>query len=330
MTLHGFRMVMGNYRTHIARKGLSVLLMLPMLALAQRYEKVPFADFEQWTVRYVTESQIIGGQEKILYVVGPMDTIRGNIVYDYKKTIWSSSNAYARVAGVTKTSTNVIPDHGPTGKCAKLVTQMAACKVAGLVNIKVLAAGSIFWGQIQEPISGIKNPYAVMSWGIPFTKRPQAMVFNYKAVIPNTGKLIKSTTFRAYEFEGYDPAEAVLLLQYRWEDEEGNIHAKRVGTAMCQIDKTTAGWMMDTRLPVIYGDARKSMEYKPYMDLISGYRNMYAFNSKGQKRLIIEEEWADSDCPVTHAIMWFCSGSRGAFIGALDNVLWVDEVRLEY
>ena len=321
---------MGNYGKSAARKGLFVLLMLPLLAMAQRYEKVPFADFEQWTVRYITESQIIGGQEKILYVVGPTDTIRGNKVYDYKKTIWSSSNAYAKVAGVTKTSTNVTPDHGPTGRCAKLATQMAECKVAGLVNIKVLAAGSIFWGQIQEPISGVKNPYAVMSWGIPFTKRPKAMLFNYKAIIPNTGKLIKSTTFRASEFEGYDSAEVVLLLQYRWEDEEGNIHAKRVGTAMCQIDKTTAGWVMNTRLPVIYGDARKSEDYKPYMDLISGYKNMYAFNSKGKKKLIIEDEWADAKCPVTHAIMWFSSGSRGAFIGALDNVLWVDEVRLEY
>ena len=321
---------MGNHRTNLAKKGLFVLLMSPLMVTAQVYEKVPFADFEQWTVRYITESKIIGGQEKILYVVGPTDTICGNVVYDYKNTIWSSSNAYAKVAGVTKTSTNTTPDRGPTGKCAKLATQMASCKVAGLINIKVLAAGSIFWGQMQEPISGISNPYAVMSWGIPFTKRPKAMVLNYKAKIPNTGKLIRSTTFRASEFEGYDPAEIVFVLQYRWEDAEGNIHAKRVGTAMCLVEKSTSGWVMDFRVPVIYGDARKSKDFKPYMDLITGYKNMYAFNSKGKKKVIVEEEWADANCPVTHAIMWFSSGSCGAFIGALDNVLWVDEVRLEY
>ena len=182
-------------------------------------------------MRYITESKVIGGQEKTVYMVGPTDTIRGNKVYSYDKTIWSSSNVYAKVMGVTKTSNNVMPDDGPTGKCAKLVSQMASCKVAGLVNIEVLAAGSIFWGQTQEPVSSINNPYAVMNWGIPFTKRPKALVFNYKAVLPNTGKLTKSTTFHSSEFDGYDPFEVVFILQHRWEDDKGNIHAKRVGTA---------------------------------------------------------------------------------------------------
>ena len=305
-------------------------LLLSLTVFGQRYEKVPFGDFEQWAVRYITESKVIGGQEKTVYMVGPTDTIRGNKVYSYDKTIWSSSNVYAKVMGVTKTSNNVMPDDGPTGKCAKLVSQMASCKVAGLVNIEVLAAGSIFWGQTQEPVSSINNPYAVMSWGIPFTKRPKALVFNYKAVLPNTGKLTKSTTFHSSEFDGYDPFEVVFILQHRWEDEKGNIHAKRVGTAMMQIERSSQGWVMDCRVPVIYGDARNDKDYKPYMDLISGYKNMYAFNSKGKKKLILEEAWADANCPVTHAIMWFTSGSRGAFIGALDNVFWVDEIRLEY
>lgn len=307
-----------------------IFLLACLTASAQRYEKVPFGNFEQWAVRYITESKVIGGEEKIVYMVGPTDTIRGNVVYSYKNTIWSSSNVYAKVMGVVKTSTNVMPDRGPTGKCAKLVNQMASCKVAGIINVKVMATGSIYWGEMQEPVSSIKNPYAVMSWGIPFTKRPKAMLFHYKAEIPNTGKLIRSTTFRATESEGYDPAEVVLILQHRWEDADGNIHAKRVGTAMCQVEKSTQGWVMDYRLPVIYGDARKSKNYKPYMDLISGYKNMYALNSKGKKKMILEEAWADPDCPVTHAIMWFASGSNGAFIGALDNVLWVDEIRLEY
>ena len=310
---------------------MTILCLLACLsAMAQRYEKVPFGDFEQWAVRYITESQVIGGQEKIVYMVGPTDTIRGNVVYPSKNTIWSSSNVFAKVMGVVKTNTNVTPDVGPTGKCAKMVSQMAACKVVGIINVRVMAAGSIYWGETQEPVSGIKNPYAVMTWGIPFTKRPKALVFNYKSLIPNTGKLIKSTTFRATEFDGYDPAEIVLVLQHRWEDADGNIHAKRVGTAMMQVNQTSAGWVMDCRVPVIYGDARKNKDYKPYMDLITGYKNMYAFNSKGKKKPILEEAWADEDSPVTHAIMWFCSGSRGAFIGAVDNTLWVDEVRLEY
>ena len=307
-----------------------VCLLACLTAAAQRYEKVPFGDFEQWAVRYITESQIIGGQEKTLYVVAPTDTIRGEEPYDYKNTIWSSSNAFAKVMGVVKTSTNVTPDKGPNGRCAKLATQFASCKVAGLINIKVLAAGSIYWGKMLEPITGVNDPYAFMDWGIPFTKRPKALVLNYKAKIPNTGKLVKGTTFRTTEFDGYDPAEILFILQYRWEDAKGNIHAKRVGTAVYHIDKSSKGWVKDFRIPVIYGDARKSASYQSFMDLISGDKTMYALNSKGKKKPILEEAWADANCPVTHAIMMITSGSQGAFIGALGNVLWVDEVRLEY
>ena len=88
--------------------------------------------------------------------------------------------------------------------------------------------------------------------------------------------------------------------------------------------------MNDFRVPVIYGDARASKDYKPYMDLVTGYKTFYAFNSKGKKKLIQEDEWADADCPVTHAILMIVTGSCGAFIGALDNTLWVDDIRLEY
>lgn len=307
-----------------------VSLFFSVMAYGQRYEKVPFGDFEQWTVRYITESQIIGGKEKTLYVIGSSDTIRGNEAYDYNNTIWSSSNAFAKVMGVVKTSTNVTPDKGPNGRCAKLATQFASCKVAGLVNIKVLAAGSIYWGKMLEPITGVSDPYAFMDWGIPFTKRPKSLVLNYKSKIPNTGKLVKGTTFRTIEFDGYDPAEILFILQYRWEDAKGNIHAKRVGTAVYHIDQTSDGWMRDFHVPVIYGDARKSKDYQPYMDLISGEKTMYALNSKGKKKPILEEAWANADSPVTHAVMMITSGSQGAFIGALGNVLWVDEIRLEY
>ena len=307
-----------------------VCLLACLAASAQSYEKVPFGDFEQWAVRYVTESQIIGGQEKTLYVIGPIDTVRGNEVYDYKNTIWSTSNAFAKVMGVVKISNNVTPDNGPMGKCAKLATQIATCKVAGMLNIKVLAAGSIYWGKMLEPVTGVSDPFAFIDWGIPFTKRPKALVLNYKSNIPNTGKLVKGTTTRTIEFDGYDPAEILFVLQYRWEDDKGNIHAKRVGTVIYHVDQSSDGWMKDFRIPVIYGDARKAANYQPYMGLLSGDRTMYAINSKGKKKPILEEAWADADCPVTHAIMWLSSGSCGAFIGALDNVLWVDEIRLEY
>ena len=238
-------------------------LLFSVMAYGQRYEKVPFGDFEQWAVRYITESQIIGGQEKVLYVIGPTDTIRGKGVYDYKNTIWSTSNAFAKVMGVVKTSNNVTPDKGPMGKCAKLATQFAYCKVAGMFNFNVLAAGSIYWGKMLEPVTGVNDPFAFIDWGIPFTKRPKALVLNYKANIPNTGKLVKGTTTRTTEYDGYDPAEILFVLQYRWEDAKGNIHAKRVGTVIYHIDKSSNGWMNDFRLPVIYGDDRESSDFQP-------------------------------------------------------------------
>ena len=309
----------------------AVLLLLAALpAHAQRTEPVPFGDFEHWTVRHIRESAVLGGEVKTLYVVGPDETIDGNKTYDYSRTIWASSNAYARVSGVTKTSVTMEPDEGPTGKCARLSTRYAACKVAGLVEIKVLATGALYWGKMLEPVTGVKNPYAFMDWGIPFTKRPSALVLDGKAELPNTGTLVRGTTFSQKEFPGKDPCQVMLLLQNRWEDENGNIHALRVGTAVRRIDKSTDGWVKGFRVPVIYGDARKDVRFRDYMGLLQGAKGLYALNSRGQRKPILEEGWADADASVTHAVLQITAGSRGAFTGALGNTLWIDNIRLEY
>lgn len=307
-----------------------LLLFILIPAYAQRIEKVPFGDFEHWTVRHIRESSIVGGEVKTLYVVGPDETIDKNAPYDYAKTIWASSNAYARVSGVTKTSMTVEPDEGPSGKCAKLSTRFASCKVAGLVDIKVLATGALYWGKMLEPVTGVRNPYSMMDWGIPFTERPSALLLDCKAELPNTGMLTKGTTFSQKEFPGEDPCQIMLLLQYRWEDEKGNIHAKRVGTAMTRIGKSTQGWKHDFKVPVVYGDATQTAGYKPYMGMLKGNLTLYARNSRGQLRPILEEGWAEADSPVTHAVLQITAGCQGAFVGALGNTLWIDNVRLEY
>lgn len=310
----------------------TLLLLIASLfpAFAQRTEPVQYGDFEHWTVRHIKESAILGGSVKTLYVVGPDETIEGNKVYDYSRTIWASSNAYARISGVTKTSVTAEPDNGPTGRCARLTTRYAECKVAGLVEIKVLATGALYWGRMLEPVTGVKNPYAFMDWGIPFTKRPSALVLDVKAELPNTGVLVRGTTFSQKEFPGDDPCQLMLLLQQRWEDEDGNIHALRVGTGFRRIGKSTAGWSKDFRVPVIYGDARKDAGYRDYMGLLQGSRALYAVNSRGQRKPILEEGWAEPGAPVTHAVLQITAGSRGAFTGALGNTLWVDNIRLEY
>ena len=261
---------------------------------------------------------------------GPDEEIDGNQIYDYSRTPWASSNAFARVSGITKASLSVEPDEGPSGRCARLSTVFASCKVAGLVDINVLATGTLFWGKMHEPITGVSNPYAKMDWGIPFTGRPTALILDYKAFLPATGMLTKGTTFRRTEFPGEDPCQIMLLLQHRWEDSEGRIHAERVGTAFLRIDKSTGEWVQDCRIPVWYGDARKMPGYRQYMGFIGGENIMYTTNSKGKRVPILEEGWADADTPCTHAVMQISSGCQGGFTGAPGNTLWVDNVRLEY
>ena len=311
---------------------ITVLLLLVSLlpAHAQRTEPVPFGDFEHWTVRHIRESAILGGEVKTLYVVGPDETIEGNSVYDYSRTIWASSNAFARVSGITKTSVTMEPDQGPTGTCARMTTRFAACKVAGIVDIKVLATGALYWGRMLEPVTGVKNPYSFMDWGIPFTKRPSALVLDSKAELPNTGMLVRGTTFSQKEFPGNDPCQITLFLQQRWEDAEGNIHALRVGTAGYRITKSTDGWIQGLRIPVMYGDAREDSRFRDYMGLLQGEQALYAVNSRGQRKPILEEGWADPGTPVTHALLQITAGCSGAFTGALGNTLWVDNIRLEY
>jgi hypothetical protein len=309
---------------------LPVLLAASLPLSAQRVELLPFGDFEKWTVRHIKESSILGGEVKTLYVLGPNEVIEGNKVYDYSKTPWSSSNAYARVSGVTKTSVSVEPDNGPTGRCAKLSTVYAACRVAGLVDIEVLATGSLYWGKLFEPITGTSNPYSNIDWGIPFTGRPAALILDYKASLPATGKIVRGAALRKTEIPGEDPCQVLLLLQRRWEDAEGNIHAERVGTAVLRIARSTQGWIKDCRVNVVYGDASKQPGYKSYMGLINGENALYAVNSRGKRVKIIEDGWAGADTPCTHAVLNISSGCQGGFTGAPGNTLWVDNLRMEY
>ena len=61
----------------------------------ERIEPIPYGDMEQWAVRYIKESAMLGGKTKMLYVLAPTDTIRGNKAYTFENTLWGISNAYA-------------------------------------------------------------------------------------------------------------------------------------------------------------------------------------------------------------------------------------------
>ncbi len=235
----------------------------------------------------------------------------------------------AKVSGIYKASVTVFPEKREQGHCARLETRMEKVKVLGLINISVLATGTIFLGEIIEPVRDTKNPQSKLNNNIPFTKRPKALQFDYK-VTPG-GEQIKATGFsKIVNIPEQNNAEACLLLQYRWEDEEGNIFAKRVGTAYERYDKETAGWQNGHRIPVHYGNITDKDFFKPYMKLTQKENIPHCLNSKGKMVPIQEIGWADPDTQPTHIILRFSSGHGGAYIGTPDAKFWIDNVGLVY
>ena len=292
---------------------------------------LPYGKFESWCVRDIKESAIIGGNTKRIYNIGPKDTIRENKVYPYTaRTPWSSSNAYARVAGVTKASCTVVPDRSWDGSiCAKLETKYEELRVLG-INTKILVSGCIFYGNIFEPIPTANNPYSLMNWGVPFVGRPKALVLDYKSAMPNKGTITKCKVTSHETIPGNDAHEITFILQKRWEDKDGNIHALRVGTAMTRIEHPSSGWVKNFRVPVIYGDATRDPGYKDYMKLGPKGLTYYAKNSKGKIVKIQEEGWAKADETPTHAMVIMTASIHEAFVGTIGNTLWIDNIALEY
>ena len=99
---------------------------------------VPFAygDMDNWIVREIHESGIIGGNTKWLYELGPSDTIVGNTAFrNMGGSPWATSNVMAKVAGVVKTNTSVFPEKRGDGMCARMETRYESVKVFGLVYI---------------------------------------------------------------------------------------------------------------------------------------------------------------------------------------------------
>ena len=149
-------------------------------ALHSKTVLIKYGDMNQWVTRQVKESAIIGGQLKTLYEIAPTKTWKRNTPYvNWAGSPWGTSNVMAKVSGIIKTNQSVYRDtHPGHGYCAKLVTHIETCKVLGIVNIKVLAAGSIYLGQMLEPITSTSNPMAKLDAGMRFTARPKALMFD--------------------------------------------------------------------------------------------------------------------------------------------------------
>ena len=293
---------------------------------------VPFAygDMDNWIVREIHESGIIGGNTKWLYELGPSDTIVGNTAFrNMGGSPWATSNVMAKVAGVVKTNTSVFPEKRGDGMCARMETRYESVKVFGLVDIEVIAAGSVFLGSVHEPIKGTKNPQAMLQSGVPFSKKPKALRFDYKVKAAPEKNRVRSTGFsRKSTVAGQDSLAVILLLQKRWEDEEGNVYSKRVGTMVQRYTESTPDWVNDATYPILYGNITSKPEYKPYMRIQVEER--YTLNSKGKSVPIQEVGWAEPGEAPTHMVLQFTSSHGGAYIGSPGNTFWIDNVELIY
>lgn len=293
---------------------------------------VPFAygDMDNWIVREIHESVIIGGNTKWLYELGPSDTIVGNTAFrNMGGSPWATSNVMAKVAGVVKTNTSVFPEKRGDGMCARMETRYESVKVFGLVDIEVIAAGSVFLGSVHEPIKGTKNPQAMLQSGVPFSKKPKALRFDYKVKAAPEKNRVRSTGFsRKSTVAGQDSLAVILLLQKRWEDEEGNVYSKRVGTMVQRYTESTPDWVNDATYPILYGNITSKPEYKPYMRIQVEER--YTLNSKGKSVPIQEVGWAEPGEAPTHMVLQFTSSHGGAYIGSPGNTFWIDNVELIY
>jgi hypothetical protein len=302
-------------------------------ASAEKVESIKYGNFENWVTRNIKESSVIGGSTKQVYEIAPNATINGSTAYSNQGgSPWATSNVMAKVCGITKTSNAVFPDKRDNGRCCKMTTLMEHCKAIGIINIDVVVAGSIFLGEMLEPISSTKEPYSKMEMGVAFTKRPTALQFDYKLSMPDasTGRTYSSGFGKKKTLTGNDNAEVYIILQRRWEDADGNLYAKRVGTGRERYSKSTNGWVNNHRIKIHYGDITKESYYKSYMGLISADKSYYAKNSKGKMVPVKEVGWDSADATPTHMLVMASSGSGTAYIGTIGLTLWVDNFALVY
>lgn len=287
--------------------------------------------FDRWCLREVKESGIIGGQTKYLYeFYGNQDTlVTGKTPFKAPEGyIWRTNNVLAIVAGVVKTNNTVYPEKRGNGYCARIETHIEEVKALGVVNMDVTCQGALLVGVLPEPITTTKDPMSKVLYGVPFTGSPKALKMDIKADVGH--EVIRGTGFSKLKPMGYnDYAEITVILQKRWEDEDGNIHALRVGTGIERIMNDIPEWENDHMVTVHYGDISGEPFYRDYMRLKTDPETAYhALNSKGRNVIIHEEGWAEPGTEPTHMMIHFISSCGNAFYGGVGNTLWVDNVQV--
>lgn len=307
------------------------VLNLPLSAQQSIVDKInEYGKLDRWSVREVRESDILGGKTKYLYeFYGNGDTLvsREPLVKpdDY---LWRTNNVLACVAGIYKTNTTVFPERRGDGWCARIETHIEDVEALG-INLHVVCQGAFLLGDLIEPIKSTKDPMTKVVYGIPFSGFPKALVFDYKAEVGHA--VVRGTGFSKIKtLDRPDYPEAVILLQKRWEDEDGTLHALRVGTGQERFTKNVSKWENGHRIEVKYGDITSDPSYKSYMKLETDPDRAYhAFNCKGRNVPVIEEGWAPVGTKPNYLIVKFLASCDEAFHGGVGNILWIDNIRLE-
>lgn len=291
-----------------------------------------YGNFDRWCVREIQESGLIGGHTKYLYEFygSPSDTLRtGKTPYESPEGYpWRTNNVLAVVAGVVKTNNTVYPEKRGNGYCARVETHIEEVKALGVVNMDVTCQGVMLVGSLPEPIKDTKSPMSKVDYGFPFTGKPRAVKLDYKADVGHD--VIRATGFSKKKNLGVpDWAEFTVVLQKRWEDEDGNVHALRVGTGIERIMEDVPQWKNGHEIKIHYGDITSEPFYKEYMGLKTDPDLVwYTVNSKGRKVIVQEEGWADEDTKPNHMMIYFISSCGKAFYGGVGNTVWIDNVEV--
>lgn len=290
-----------------------------------------YGTLDRWSVRKVKESGIIGGKTKYLYeFFGAQDTTETREPFTAPDGyLWRTNNVLAVVSGVTKTSNTVFPEKRGNGYCARIETHIETVKAMGIINMDVVCQGAFLLGSLPEPIKDTKNPMSKVLYGIPFTGRPAALVLDYKADVGH--EAVRGTGFSKLKSLGYpDYPEIAVILQKRWEDEESNVHALRVGTGIERITENIPDWINGHRIDIHYGDISGQPFFKDYMGLNNDpERAFHTLNGKGDNVIVQEEGWAAPEEQPNFMIIKFISSCGQAFYGGVGNTLWIDNIHIE-
>ena len=290
-----------------------------------------YGTFDRWSVREVKESGIIGGNVEYLYeFFGDRDTtVTNKQPYEAPDGyIWRTNNVLAIVAGVVKTNNTVYPEERGEGYCARIETHIEEVKALGIVNMDVVCQGALLLGALPEPIKDTKSPMAKVLYGVPFSGCPKALKLDYKAEVGN--EVIRGTGFSKLKAMGYpDYPEITVVLQKRWEDENGHVHALRVGTGIERITEDVTDWVNGHEVTVHYGDITEEPFYQEYMGLKTDPETAYhVLNGKGKNVVVEEDGWAEPGTEPNYMMVHFISSCGKAFFGGVGNTLWVDNVEL--